>query len=231
MKHSEAVQQMAVERYLLGELPPEARDAFEEHFFDCQECALDLRAAADFIKEAKLQLPNLPVTSPAKPRPSASPTSRRRDWFSWWKPAFVVPVFAALLCIVGYQNLITIKALRLASEQPRLLPWVTLHGETRGSAPVNVQATRGKGVILLIDLPQNPAYTSFVFELYSPAGSKIWDQSVSASAGNNNGGPLSLLIPWRGLQEGSYTLTISGMTAQGTSTPLDRHTLDIQFKQ
>jgi len=45
MDHSEAVREMAAERYLLDELEPEAREAFEEHVFDCPECALDLRAA------------------------------------------------------------------------------------------------------------------------------------------------------------------------------------------
>ncbi len=230
MEHTEAVKQMAVERYLLGELPPEIRDAFEEHFFECQECAIDLRAAAAFIDEAKLQLPRLMASSPAQAWPSPAP--RRRDWFSWWRPAFVIPAFAALLCVIGFQNLVTIRALRLASAQPRLLPWATLHGETRGSAVTYVQATRGKGVILLIDLPQDPAYTSFAFQLYSPQGDKIWNQTVSAATENSNGGgPLSLLIPRRGLEQGSYTLAISGITPQGTSTLLDNRTLDIQFKQ
>ena len=53
MEHIEAVQQMAAERYLLDELPPELRDAFEEHLFDCPECAFDLRAGAAFVDEAK----------------------------------------------------------------------------------------------------------------------------------------------------------------------------------
>jgi anti-sigma factor RsiW len=36
MKHEEAVQQLAIERYLLDELTPELREQFEEHLFDCQ---------------------------------------------------------------------------------------------------------------------------------------------------------------------------------------------------
>ncbi len=59
MEHNEAVQQMAVERYLLDELTPELREAFEEHVFDCQECTLDLRAGVAFVEEAKVQLPGL----------------------------------------------------------------------------------------------------------------------------------------------------------------------------
>jgi anti-sigma factor RsiW len=46
MDHQEAVRQNATEKYLLDELDPELRDQFEEHLFDCQDCALDVRAGA-----------------------------------------------------------------------------------------------------------------------------------------------------------------------------------------
>src|SRR2546422_610857 len=39
-----AVETLALERYLLGEMPGEERDAFEEHFFSCAECAEEARA-------------------------------------------------------------------------------------------------------------------------------------------------------------------------------------------
>jgi len=37
MDHGESIRLMAAEKYLLGELAPELREQFEEHFFDCQE--------------------------------------------------------------------------------------------------------------------------------------------------------------------------------------------------
>jgi len=227
MEHSEAVQQMAAERYLLGELSPELRDAFEEHFFDCPECALDLRVAAAFVQEAKSQLPDFKGPSAARPQPIPMP--QRRDWFSWWRPAIAVPAFVALLAVIGYQNLVTIRSLRSASQQPRLLPWITLHAETRGFAHMPVLANRESGVVLLIDLPQDAAYSSFAFELNDPQARHVWSQTVSASAESSNGGPLSLLIPAAGLQQGPYTLTISGITPQGNRTQLDRRTLDVHF--
>ncbi len=46
MEHLEAVNTLAIERYLLEEMPQEERDAFEEHFFSCAECADDVREAA-----------------------------------------------------------------------------------------------------------------------------------------------------------------------------------------
>ena len=49
MSHDEAVRCFAAEQYLLEELTPELREEFEQHLFDCHECAIDLRAGAAFL--------------------------------------------------------------------------------------------------------------------------------------------------------------------------------------
>ena len=122
MEHGEAVQEMMAERYLLDELSPELRDAFEEHVFDCPECALDLRAGAAFVEEAKVQLPGL-IVEPAK----AVVETPKKDWLAWLRPLFANPlvagpVFAALLVVVGYQNFVQVPALETAAKAPRLMP-------------------------------------------------------------------------------------------------------------
>ena len=43
MNHEEAIRIMGTEQYLLNDLSPELREKFEEHFFECPECAADLR--------------------------------------------------------------------------------------------------------------------------------------------------------------------------------------------
>jgi hypothetical protein len=226
MNHSEAVQMMATERYLLGELSPELREAFEEHYFDCQECALDLRAEAAFVDAAKVQLPNM-ATSPA-----ASPAPRKREWFAWLRPAMAVPAFALLLIVIGYQNIATIPSLRSAASSPRLAPWATLHAGTRAGAHLPVVADRKSGAVLLIDVPNDGAYASFAFDLEDPQGKKFWSQTISApSETGGAAGTLSLLIPGMGLQPGSYTLTISGITPQGSRTQVDRRILDVRFDE
>ena len=227
MEHSEALRLMATERYLLGELSPEIRDAFEEHFFECQECALDVRAGAAFIDEAKLQLA-APTPLPAA---RVRPAPRSREWFAWWKPAIAVPVFAALLLVIGYQNFATIPSLRSAARQPRLAPWATLHVGTRDGASLPVVADRKSGAVLLIDVPETATYSSFALALDDPQGKQFWAETIQASATENGQPTLSLLIPGTGLQQGSYALTISGITAQGSRTQLDRRVLDVRFDE
>src|SRR5690348_12606740 len=100
MDHNEAIQQMLAERYLLGELTAEQRDAFEEHAFDCRECSLDLRMGMAFIDTAKVELPMLAVASKAPSVPEiARPIKKRDTWQSWLRPAFAIPAFAALLAV------------------------------------------------------------------------------------------------------------------------------------
>jgi hypothetical protein len=233
MDHSEAVQQMAAERYLLDELTPDAREAFEAHLFDCPECALDLRAGAAFVEEAKAQLPNLRRTLPASiPIRSREPKVKREWWLGWLQPAFAAPVFATLLLVIGYQNLVTYPALRASASQPRLLPWAPLHGATRG-AHVTIAADYRHGVALPVVLPPQPsfgAYASYSFELFDPQGKLVWtglaappDDEASDLAG------LSLVIPGSILRDGAYTLAVSGIAAHGERTEIDKYVFELRL--
>jgi hypothetical protein len=233
MDHSEAVEQMATERYLLDELSPELREEFEEHAFDCPECALDLRAGAGFLREAKAQLPELTALSPAPSLPAVEKArAKKTDWFSWLQPAFAVPVFAVLLAVIGFQNLATIPGLRVAATQPRLVPWVSVHAGTRGGGHTSVLADRKQGAVILMDLPQDSGYTSYSFDLFDPQNKPFWSQNASIPSENDGAErTFSLLIPGAGLQQGSYTVTVSGINAQGQRTEIDHHVFDVRFDQ
>ena len=94
MTHADALRTLAAERYLLDEMPEIEKFAFEEHFFDCAECADDLRAGSAMRAGVKAA-PSRPAAIPMVP-------VRRR-----WTPAVVVPWAAAamLALAVGYQSL------------------------------------------------------------------------------------------------------------------------------
>lgn len=235
MNHAEAVEQMATERYLLGELSPELHDAFEEHFFECPECAMDVRAAALFVDEAKEHLVELtgPLAAPAAERPRPALEAKEARKGSWWtgllRPALAGPVFAALLAVVGYQNLVTLPALRGAVGEALVAPTVYLHAGTRGGeAPVEVDARHG--IVLTVDRPQAAGFVSLEFALSDAEGKVVANGSVPAEDSNAADGTLSLAIPGARLGDGAYTLAISGVTSNGSRSEIERHRVEFRLK-
>lgn len=232
MNHDEAIQQMTAERYLLDELTPEEREAFEEHVFDCPECAFDLRVGSVFTTEAKAQLPKLVSQSSLPEAPPAKPAARTTSWFFWLQPAFAVPLFAVLLAVVAYQNIAVIPGLKKAVEEPRLLHSTAIHIGSRGSPHTPITADRTEGIALSFELPQTTTYSSYLFTMYDPNGKQVWADTVVGSPSDaGDDGIVSLVIQGAGLREGSYILDISGVTRQNAHIEVDRRVLDIQFNR
>src|SRR5260370_17073435 len=101
--HNEAIRLQAAVEYVLGELSPVQRDAYEEHYFDCAECAIDLKALATFADTTREVLRQEKANSFAK-----DPVPARGGWLRWFQPVVAVPAVAALLLIIPYQNTVTL---------------------------------------------------------------------------------------------------------------------------
>jgi len=225
MEHHEAIELMASERYLLDELTPELRDAYEEHLFGCTECADDVRFGASLVEGAKAVLSGMaaaPVKAEAKRKPE------RRDWVAWLRPTIMVPAFACLLVIVGYQNLVVYPALEALASEPRLLPPATvLAGETRGGLPV-VYADLVTGSTLTVPLPQTAGYAAYKFDFYNSKSKLIWTHTMhSAGAADDLA---TIWLPGR-IKQDSYKLAVSGVTDSGESIPLQEQFFELRLKK
>src|ERR1039457_5821127 len=131
MDHTAVVRQKMTERYLLDELDSEVRDEFEEHYFDCPECALDIRAGAQFVAHTKTVLAQ--SAEPVLARATPGQSRARGGWFAWLRPAFAAPVLALLLAMIGYQNLVTYPRLQSDLKQPQVLPSASVNLGTWGA--------------------------------------------------------------------------------------------------
>ena len=224
MDHNEAVRQKATERYLLDELDPDVRDQFEEHLFDCQDCALDVRAAAMFVEQTKVVLSQPAVTAPAR-QPVTTPA--RAGLFAWLRPAFAVPVLALLLAVIGYQNFVTYPHLMDAANQPMVGPWASVNVSTRGAAPTVIKAHPGEGFGLLVNLPPEDGFASYAADLYNPAQKSEWTGAISTATGEQG---RQIYIPGRNRQAGTYTLVVHGITAAGESKEISRLPIELQIQ-
>jgi Putative zinc-finger len=200
MDHEFAITSQACEKYLLGELSPGLRDAYEEHYFDCAECATQLRIAADVIGASQQIFSRTSVITESVPA-----TRALRGWFAWWRPAIALPVLATLLLILGYQNLVTIPQFKTVSA-PRVLPMFSLiSSNTRGESPLVFTAHRNEPIGLYVDIPFAPSYQAYDIKLQDPGG-KIMPLS-SLTYGDAQKTQVVRLTP---LQAGNYSLIILG---------------------
>lgn len=224
MDHAEAVRQKATERYLLDELDSELRDQFEEHLFDCHDCALDVRAAAMFVEQSKVILAEPNAQSAVK---DPVPAAARSGWFAWLRPAFAVPVFALLLVVIGYQNFVTYPKLTAAANQPQIGPWASVNVSTRGSATTVIKTHTGEGFGLLVNLPPEDGFASYRLDLYNPAGKLEWSGPLSSTPADEG---RQIYIPGRNRLPGTYALVVLGVTSAGESKEISRHSIDLQIQ-
>jgi anti-sigma factor RsiW len=218
MDHDEAVRQKATEKYMLDELDPGLRDQFEEHLFDCQDCALDLRAAAMLIEQSKVILAEKATPSAVRVR---VPVSAGSGWFAWLRPAIAVPVLALLLAVIVYQNQ-AYSRLQQAATSPQFLASAVVNVGTRGMEAIAVPARAGQPFGLALNVPPNGRYSSYKLDLYSAQGRLEWSRSIPAAGSD----ALSLYVP--GSDHAPSTLAVYGITTSGESVDLGRYPIELQ---
>ena len=211
MDHDQAVKSQVCEKYLLGELSPELRDAYEEHYFSCAECAMQLRSAAELIGASQQILTRTPAIGA---KVDAAP--KGGGWFKWLQPAIAIPVLASLLLLVGYQNFVTIPHLKQAVS-PRVLPMFSLiSANTRGETAPEFVTRPDEPLGLYVDVPADATYSTYDIRLEDPNGKTIPLRSLSYAEAQKT----QVVVVNPGKTAGKYSLRIFGRakSEQGTAT-------------
>ena len=212
MNHQEALQEMAVERYLLGELSGASLDNFEEHLFECQECTADVTAGVTFIEATRTEL-----DAPSRvlaPIPKRSPA-----WISWFtSPWTLGPALAACMVALCFQTFIQQPRMRQEIAQMQapsvLKPLVLANAGARGgSVPETVAPAHGSFVISL-DIPTTGGFSSYLCSLHAPDGSLLWQTTVTPEQARD---ALLISIPTGKTKEGLNTFLVQGLPISDTS--------------
>jgi hypothetical protein len=209
--HQEAVATLAAERYLLDEMAPDQRDAFELHFFTCDECAAGMRSAAALIDGAREQPAQARGGQVVPMHAHAAARSAGR-----WRRSTTLPwaVAAALAGIVTYQTLWVVPSLRGGTGPAALVP-VTLHPESRGGETVVPRPAGNAPVTLAVDVNDAPSGRELGYALTTAEGQPVVSGRVPPPA---PGTPLLLLMPaWTLTGSMHYILTVHDTAAPGRS--------------
>lgn len=211
MDHSEALRLQAAEKYVLGELSPALRDAYEEHYFDCQECASDVQAAVAFVDASRVAFRSDPPEALESQGDSAISA-----WFRWLRPAVAIPVMAVLLAVVGYQSLVTIPKVKrdAASTSSGAANFVSLIGaNSRAQDTTTFPVQSGKPLILEVDIPASDQFASYNCQLQAGSGRAIYQSHVSAADARKT---VHLVVPSDFLRSQRYELVVLGEPASGS---------------
>jgi hypothetical protein len=212
MDHKEAVQLQAVEKYVLGELPQTLREEYEEHYFDCVECALDLKAAATFVDTSREILRAEREKSAEKDSVAA-----RGRWFAWLRPAVAVPAFAALLLVIGYQNSVTIPRAKekaaLGAGEVFTSSFSLKKADTLGGEENNVgdegkiQVRPDEGFALKFDFTPRRRFDSYVGQIQDESGRSVVQVRIPGTSVNRE---VHLVVAGGLVQPGKYYVVLAG---------------------
>jgi hypothetical protein len=238
MDHNEAVRLQAAEKYVLGKLPKEQHAAYEEHYFECPACAEEIKATVAFMEGAR-QVVREEALEPVDARRLAPATQTADGWFAWLRPAFAVPVLAALLLFIGYQNGVTIPRLKDSSSSQiaqTLSSSFQLRGSVRGGnegedTANKVRVHSGESFALNFDFTPTGTFSEYDWQLRDPASRLVKQGKVG---GDKKYQAVSVLVTGGVESAGKYALVFFG--ADGNGQTADRNeaqrlTFTVEFLQ
>ena len=216
MTHHEAIEQMAVEHYLLGELSGEARDRFEDHLFDCQECTADLKQGVLFLEGANVEL-KAEARSQKAAASLSQPSKQSKFRPAWlWGPWALGPALAACLGVIVYQSAVLVPSLKTEiaeSQAPAVLePFVLANAGARGDSVPEIRVPHHGFYLLSVDIPPAANASAYRCSLYSPAGALVWHVDVTPQQAHD---AVTIKVPVMTAQTGMNELRVQSLPASG----------------
>lgn len=225
MDHTQAIEGKFTERYLLGDLTPAQRDQFEEHFFDCAICADDVQFGAVFVDNARAVLREGPVSEETAASSHHKPAYARYGLpFQSAALAFVV-----MLCVVGYENVVTIPNLKSSAaaggvRTPEILPTVSLVGMGSRAATNPVEAPVARDFVFEMEIPGGPEFTGYLCQIRDQSNALKFSVPVSQREAQDT---VRLAIPAGTLPAGNYKLKVAGEKSGGSQQELVQYPIQI----
>ncbi len=201
LDHLIATKRDIAERYILGELSPAEREKFEEHYFNCRECADDVRDLLAISSNSKTALFQMPDYD----EPAAG--WQKTGWFQWFRlwrpqPAYVM---ASALALCALTVATTLQSISLRGQLvPQAVAEFALHPDARGEEVELAARQTGQFLVLSADVPL--AAPKLQWQVRGVASQTPLMEG--AAVGPPSGSPLCVLIPASKLSSGRYVLAV-----------------------
>lgn len=206
MDHNEALRLKTAEKYVLGELSLTQREEYEEHYFDCGECGLDVKAMAAFADTAREILRQEAERSFEREAARAG-----GGWFAWLRPAIAVPAMAVLLLFVAYQNFVTIPKAKQAATQGAAQifasPFSLQMANVRGGEEVKIQIHSNENLPLKFDFTPGKIFDEYVCQVQDESRRSLFQVKLPEAFANKE---VNLVVPAGSVKTGKYALVFTG---------------------
>ncbi|MBV9156614.1 MAG: zf-HC2 domain-containing protein [Acidobacteriaceae bacterium] len=221
MDHKLAEQKHAVDRYILNELTLEERREFEEHLFDCPACADEVRRDAIFVDNARQVMLEEKLAA-SRSQPQTKEFGAFHNWLAWFRPAAVMPTFAALAfaAILGYQTFVYIPGL----QQPQVLSTKVIAPVARDRGPVIGVDRRFSRFNLNFEVDSPQAYASYQCEFQNESARTIL--TLDSGPRQVASFTLEFLLPTKRFPPGRYSMILRPATEP--QTEIQRYPFVIQ---
>jgi putative zinc finger protein len=211
IEHEQAVKDMMAERYLLGELSSQERDAFEAHLFDCSSCFEQVRAGAEFVDYVK--------RIGAEEQAAVAPRPRWSVFFGQvFRPA---PAFAVLFLVAATFSIYQEGRIRHLSA-PQAVGVETLHPESRGVKPINAPR-HGYFEVRLRFEPQ-PGVTAYRVRIVNDLGKEV----AAIGVDNASNGELQLRLSTDTFAAGRYKILL---LTSPSATLVDSYPFELKLQE
>ena len=206
MDHDTALQTLAAERYTLDEMSDDEAGEFERHFFECRECAQDVRDTVTFAENVKALDREWEPEGTRREESGTGPTASAR-WpaskpavAAWRSPATYLPAAAALafLAVAVYQAAVVI---------PRL----ERYSAPRAAEPTVLRVVRAAPTVVVVERDQ-PTFELVVDVEVTASSYRLefldaGDEPVAiVEAKAPESGTLLVMLPVASFPAGDYTM-------------------------
>jgi hypothetical protein len=213
MNHPEVLDTGAAERYALGQMSESERDLYEDHFFDCLECAEEVRVAGIFFENAKVVLTEdegaAAASLPTKPNPASFWAGLRASF--WPVPlgaaATLTLLFGGPAAYLRFVEVPRLERARAEADSLQAAPWHFL-SVSRSEPPVVSIAHGQRMVGLTLSKSESRTFPFYWCEVRDGWGRVVLSNTVAAPP---RGGELQILLPTGKLQPGAQVVAVAGL--------------------